>query len=586
MTRSEAGDREDAQDSGAQSAPAAAFLAPHLQRLKATPARRHGTDEAKEPKNDPDARWPGGGRATAAVACGLFLIAFVGSLATADRSRYNDEELWQQRSQQFVTGLLAGDAARMTAYDVEKESTATSITMPGVPTMWVGSAVILAECSKGERATSFRACVEQSSGPSLPNVHRVMALLGAALVSVLWLISRRLLGPLAAFLACFLIATEPFLATLRTMFHTDSLVMSFSLIGFVALCRALEFIGEERHRVALAAGAGVSLSCAALTKLSAAAVVPALVLCVAWAGVRSWRRSSGSHRARMRSLVRSPMTTVLLVCFGCALLTAALLWPALVIDPARQLGALRSSAQLSGAGHNQFFRGSVTRSPPWYFYPWVVAFRLTPWSFLGLLTIPAVVVARRIDTRWWLFLAFTASQLLVIGVSAKKLDRYGAGLVAGCLVLVAISVDSLFGAQIRNLVRTRPIGVAAVSTVAVLAVSGHFLAVAARGFASFNPTLRRLPAASRPLMVSWGEARFVADDWLAERVGDTNSSFCTVKGSRIECPPGDGPHFVVTFIANTQRGRYSIPPEVADSWELVDSYTIDDVDMIQFWKQN
>ena len=43
---------------------------------------------------------------------------------------------------------------------------------------------------------------------------------------------------------------------------------------------------------------------------------------------------------------------------------------------------------------------------------------------------------------------------------------------------------------------------------------------------------------------------------------------------------------VVTFIANTQRGRYTIPPEVADSWELVDSYTIDDVDMIQFWKQN
>ena len=58
MTRSEAGDREDAQDSGAQSAPAAAFLAPHLQRLKATPARRHGTDEAKEPKNDPVCELP------------------------------------------------------------------------------------------------------------------------------------------------------------------------------------------------------------------------------------------------------------------------------------------------------------------------------------------------------------------------------------------------------------------------------------------------------------------------------------------------------------------------------------------------
>ncbi|MBK6967724.1 MAG: phospholipid carrier-dependent glycosyltransferase [Candidatus Microthrix sp.] len=108
-----------------------------------------------------------------------------------------------------------------------------------------------------------------------------------------------------------MVATEPFRQPLRTMFHTDSLVMSFSLIGFVALCRALELAGKEHNRVALGALAGVTLAGAALTKLSAAAVVPALVVCVTWAAVRVWLKQSGSMRTRIRGLLNSHLTAVL-----------------------------------------------------------------------------------------------------------------------------------------------------------------------------------------------------------------------------------------------------------------------------------
>lgn len=228
-------------------------------------------------------------RVGAIVALALFLIALSGSLITANRTTYNGEALWQARSQQFATGLVTGDASRLTAYDVNFDTTAECLTMPGIPTLWVGSTVLIAECALDDTAMSLTTCVEKSNGPTIANAHRAMAILGAGLIALLWLVSRRLLGTMTALLASLLIATEPFLTALRTTFHTDSQVMLFSLIGFVALCRALELVGKERIPVGMGALAGVTLGCAALTKLSAAALVPALAVCVLWAGVRAWQ---------------------------------------------------------------------------------------------------------------------------------------------------------------------------------------------------------------------------------------------------------------------------------------------------------
>ena len=525
-------------------------------------------------------------RAGAIVACLLFLIAASGSLVTANRTNYNDEVLWQERSQQFATGLITGDARLLTAYNVNFDTTSASITMPGIPTLWVGSGVIIAECATSDTPVSLGECVKQSSGPSLPNAHRAMALFGAASVALLWLVSRRLLGSMTAFLACLLVATEPFLATLRTMFHTDSLVMSFSLIGFVALCRALELAGKEHNRVALGALAGVTLAGAALTKLSAAAVVPALVVCVTWAAVRVWLKQSGSMRTRIRGLLNSHLTAVLGACLVAGLITVVVAWPALAVDPTRQLGALRSSALLADEGHIQFFRGAVTRSPPWYYYLWVLAYRLPPWSFLGLLAIPGTLVARRVDSRWLLFGVFSASQLLIIGASAKKFDRYGAALVAGCLVLIAISIDLLVGDRVRRWARNRPAAITgAVCTTVVIALWGHVLLVAPRDITYFNPLVGGLRSASGQLMVSWGEERFVADDWLDDHFGDGGYTLCKVRVLGVICPPGKGPRVAVTYISNTQRGLLVIPPEEKDRWTQIGSHQIDGVEMVQFWQE-
>lgn len=126
-------------------------------------------------------------------------------------------------------------------------------------------------------------------------------------------------------------------------------------------------------------------------------------------------------------------------------------------------------------------------APPWYYYVRVVAYRLTPWTFLGLLTIPAALLARRIDSRWLLFALFSASQLLIIGMSAKKFDRYSAALLAGLLVLVAISIDLLVGDLVRRWARRQPALVGAACAMAVIIVSGHIVLVADRDLTYFNP---------------------------------------------------------------------------------------------------
>lgn len=289
---------------------------------------------------------------------------------------------------------------------------------------------------------------------------------------------------------------------------------------------------------------------------------------------------------RIRGLLKSRLTAVLVACMVAGLITVAVAWPALAVDPARQFGALRSSALLADEGHIQFFRGAVTMSPPWYYYLWVLAYRLTPWSFLGLITIPATLVARRIDTRWLLFGVVSASQLLVLGASAKKFDRYGAALVAGCLILIAISTDLLVGDRVRRWARGRPAAIiGAVCTMVVIALCGYILLIADRDLTYFNPVVGGLESASGELMVSWGEERFVADDWLDDHFAEGGYTLCKVRVLGVICPSGEGPRVAVTYISNTQRGLLVIPPEAKDRWTQIGSHQIDGVEMVQFWQE-
>ena len=86
-------------------------------------------------------------------------------------------------------------------------------------------------------------------------------------------------------------------------------------------------------------------------------------------------------------------------------------------------------------------------------------------------------------------------------------------------------------------------------------------------------------------MVSWGEERFVADDWLDDHFGDGGYTLCKVRVLGVICPPGKGPRVAVTYISNTQRGLLVIPPEEKDRWTQIGSHQIDGVEMVQFWQE-
>ena len=155
------------------------------------------------------------------------------------------------------------------------------------------------------------------------------------------------------------------------------------------------------------------------------------------------------------------------------------------------------------------------------------------------------------------------------------------------MVLIAISTDLLVGDHVRRLIRSQPAALsAAVCSVAVIVLWGHILVVADRDFTYFNPMVGGLNSASGDLMVSWGEERFVANDWLDERFGTDNYVLCNVRVLGVICPPGEGPHVAVTYLSNTQRDMLVIPPRSRSSWSQIGSHKIGDVEMIQFWEEN
>ena len=175
---------------------------------------------------------------------------------------------------------------------------------------------------------------------------------------------------------------------------------------------------------------------------------------------------------------------------GLALLLFVALWPALWAAPLETLRQMYVDAfEVGGvgAGHDTFFLGQISADPGAWFYPYVIAFRLTPIVMLGLiitavwLLLPLTYFVLR--TAYYLFrhtplqpidhlarftlhasrftlsvsrLAFPTSRviaatlvmltyivfiILFANLSPKKLDRYVMGVIPPLIFLAAVGYD-------------------------------------------------------------------------------------------------------------------------------------------------
>jgi hypothetical protein len=459
--------------------------------------------------------------------------AFVGAGApralTAGAYSGPDEFLWMLRSRRFLDAVIQGEPSVASATNGEPA------TMPGVTTMWVGSAARTVWLWGVELGVIGDADIEAgfaNSRSGLFLAQLMMGLVTAALVAVVVVLVARWAGRGAALVAGVLLATEPLLVAHGATLHTDELVGLFGVAGLLATALALGVPQRtgvtDRPAVAVAAGALCCL--AVLTKLSALAFLPAAVVLGAWAAVVRWRAGAGAPadgrtgadgadgRARAGAgVVRSLARLGGLWLVGAVAVLA--LYPALWSSPVTEVGRLLESATLATEDQPQFFFGEVTGSVGPHFYLVVLPFRLTPWFFLALLASALLVWARPAARGH-------ATALVVMGLptfaaislSSKQIDRYAVPLVV--LGAVAIGVGAVhlhrWVHERTGLDARHPRVVGGLGLGAFVLV-GYALVVAPWSSTYYNPLLGGGDRAVQSVLVGRGEGVYEVGDLIAER---------------------------------------------------------------------
>jgi hypothetical protein len=463
----------------------------------------------------------------ALVALGLRVVT------AAARFQTVDEPAWMDRSSLFFDALGNGDLGRASA-----SAGGETVTMPGVTTMWVGSAArVVWNAGRGLGLWSGPSDAVFARSPSaLVVAQTLMAVATAALVGVLVLLVSRWAGRGAAAVAGLLIATEPFLVAHGAVLHTDELL---ALLGAGALVATALALGvPERTAWAgrwwAAAMAGALLGGAFLTKLSALALLPPVALLGLWALVAALRNRTSSapppeDGAPVAAGVQvgpwgrvRPLGVVAAWWLAGAVVVVIALYPALWVEPLHEYRLLRRTGDLAGTGHTQFFLGERTRTPGPAYYLVALPLRMTPWLLVGVLA-AAVSAGRRAATRGFAaaIACMAVPVLVVLSVAAKQFDRYG--------LLVPVMGAVLVGVALASAVRARPPARgeplwtgrrAVVATGLAAGVALHSLVVAPWGLAYFNPLLGGGATAQRAIMVGWGEGLHQAGDLIAEREAD------------------------------------------------------------------
>jgi 4-amino-4-deoxy-L-arabinose transferase-like glycosyltransferase len=378
---------------------------------------------------------------------------------------------------------------------------------PGVTTMWLGSAGLLAERALQQ--------VGLLQSPPTTAAHLILMRLPMALATSLavgggFLLLRRVVGTGVALLAALLWASDPFLVAHSRLLHLDALLTMLMLLATLALLAAC--YGPEglhpRPRWPLLALAGLFSGLALLTKSLAALLAPigALILLVWY-----WQRRRAAFGWSLHLLVSAA-----LVWGGSTLLAALLFWPALWVVPAQAVASVVGEV-LTNAGTPQkgnFLLGEnyLTTAPGLLFYPLTLLSRLTPWVVVGLLAL-LFAGARRWPwlrahrTPLLLLLAAALVVPLALTLPPKKFDRYALPAVPLLHVLAAAGLIWL-GALLPRAGRRLAAGLtAATAALTLLVFQPYYLAY-------YNPLVGGSLLAPRLVPVGWGEGLDQAAFWL------------------------------------------------------------------------
>lgn len=432
------------------------------------------------------------------VGLGLFLLALLIRLPYLGSFMTIDEVKWVEGAGQFTAGLTAGDLFATYWHF-----------FPGITTTW-GEAIILWLQYLADDAATVDAFV-QAQLANLPGIIGAMRLspvvitaLGVA--GVYWL-ARPLLGNSAALLGAALLAVDPFFVAHSRIVNGDAIAAVLMLLALLAFAQ----LWLKPHW-RMAALAGLFAGLAILTKLPAPIILPLMAIPagLGYLADKRWRF----------------WLLALLLFGGVAGLVFVLLFPAMWVNPLETLRLIYVEAfDVGGAGegHDTFFLGQISNDPGWLFYPYAIAFRLTPVTVVGLLALPFWGITRRraaLASRERLvitLLLYVGLVYLFANVSPKKLDRYVMAVIPALLLLAGIGLDWLIEGAATWAARRGVKASTATPLLAVALVAGQALFTVTNYpyvLTYYNPLLGGFARAAEQVPVGWGEGMEQAAAWL------------------------------------------------------------------------
>jgi 4-amino-4-deoxy-L-arabinose transferase-like glycosyltransferase len=471
----------------------------------------------------------------------LFLVALAPRLPGLRLFLTTDEPFFVQETANVIAAFLRSDFQETYWHFY-----------PGVTISWLsglglGAQWVIARLSGASNQLS-PTYVHDAVLSSMVAVRIPYALLTACGVAGFYLLARRLFGHWTALLGALFIAFDPFYLAHSRVAHGDAPVtvfMGLSVLAFLVYLQETpryntrgvagverEGASQERWWLILSAAMG---ALAALTK----APGQVMALFVIFVAVGDWLLSSWRGQ-RLDWLLAKRWLVDLILWGGVAVLIFVVLWPAMWVRPVETL--LRMLDETFGKveeGHLVFFMGQPTLNPGPWFYPYVIAFRLTPVTLIGAILSGMLVVIRwaalaRMGDRppghyvaaallWF----YVVGLLLVGNLSPKKQDRYLLPLLpmldllaAFAYVEISKSANRQIGksADKRLIIRSTRYATRIVLLLLLLLIHAFPVITAYPYYlAYFNPLMGGLSRAIETTLVGWGEGMEEAAAYLNRR---------------------------------------------------------------------
>ncbi len=465
----------------------------------------------------------------------LFVVALLPRVLNLNTFITWDEPAWAYRSIKFLTALRSMDFGGTFL-----------VGHPGVMTMWAGAAGISIQRLLGYGSAADFAWLSGlptldprdtealcKLAPFLPAAKLSAAVLHAACIVGIYLLTRQLFGAKTSLLAALFLAFDPFHLALSRVLHIDALAADFMILSTLSLLvhfaarrspelvrgspptasvykqKALNKLRSPNHPRPYLLLSGAFAALAVLSKSYALFLAPFAGLLMAVAYL--------TREKDLRQAIPRLLGSFAIWCLAAALVFF-LLWPATWVDPLGTvqgvLDTLFGFAATPGRTA-EFFMGKAVADPGHWFYPVALAFRATPLVVLGLaVAIPLLFGGLKREPRGPVtaLLAYACLFTILMTLGAKKFDRYMLPVILALDIVAAWGLSRVWSLEFRVSSLKLAVGI----SLCLLQV-GHILSYHPYYLSCYNPLLGGTQKAVEVLPMGWGEGMDLAARYLNQK---------------------------------------------------------------------